>query len=835
MKRRILSVILAALLIFSVIPLSFAFAKAIGDVDGNGTVAAADARLALRASVGLETFDEETKKAADVNFDGQVQASDARIILRASVGLEELKDPHTHSYASEVTKQANCTEKGIKTFTCECGDTYTEDIEATGHTEVKDAAVAPACTATGKTEGSHCSVCNTVIKAQTAVPAAGHTEVKDNAVAPTCTAAGKTEGSHCSVCNTVIKAQEDVPATGIHVESELDSSTVKKVTCRENGYTGDEKCKICGAVTKTGEVITSTGEEHEMGTVSVEASCTQDGYTATKCKNCEYFIESTYVPGEKAKGHTFGTPEIINPTCTEQGYTLETCTVCKADSKTNYTDAEGHSYDWKTTKAATCEETGSRTGTCSVCGNVTTEIIGLQACTPSTRTTKIAGSKDNNISCKEVIECTVCEKVISEAQTDNAHITTQSNTTLATCTEDGTKDLACRYCNYTKHVTYEAAKGHTNDKAVRVEPTCTADGYVEFSGECTRCNETFDSTTIVLKAKGHNPTGVQTCTTSVTCTVCRETLENALGHDYSVTAAAYNTDIDTFFCSRCGAQTDDALAVFNNIANKIIERPFYNSFSKLPNIYYVDKTAIDTSYSRFDFGIYTSAIRSLYEDEMANTPDDYSPVRRSSIIAQLPLRADRTAVSLLTQQDIDSITVEKLTGIKISDVLSDYATKYTVGTTEYDLTKYKNVTINEDVIKVTIDVKNEKYSQVKNLKDDELTSLQKIYDINIRDDANEYKNENGELKMTETESGDGYEISMTMSLREITSDAKVTYYFKADTYEPIIALYNTDMTMDQTIDMSFKIGLFSLNGELDPIISTNYTRAYLFPNFFEQY
>lgn len=41
---------------------------------------------------------------------------------------------HTHSYdAGVVTKEATCTEDGVKTFTCECGDSYTEVITATGH------------------------------------------------------------------------------------------------------------------------------------------------------------------------------------------------------------------------------------------------------------------------------------------------------------------------------------------------------------------------------------------------------------------------------------------------------------------------------------------------------------------------------------------------------------------------------------------------------------------------------------------------------------------------------------------------------------------------------
>ncbi len=60
-----------------------------GDVDGNGLVAAADARYALRASVGLENFDDAQTKASDNDGKAGVAAADARLILRASVGLED--------------------------------------------------------------------------------------------------------------------------------------------------------------------------------------------------------------------------------------------------------------------------------------------------------------------------------------------------------------------------------------------------------------------------------------------------------------------------------------------------------------------------------------------------------------------------------------------------------------------------------------------------------------------------------------------------------------------------------------------------------------------------
>lgn len=62
-----------------------------GDVNGDGKITAADARLALRASVGLEDLDTVQINSSDIDGNGTITAADARLILRASVGLEDLK------------------------------------------------------------------------------------------------------------------------------------------------------------------------------------------------------------------------------------------------------------------------------------------------------------------------------------------------------------------------------------------------------------------------------------------------------------------------------------------------------------------------------------------------------------------------------------------------------------------------------------------------------------------------------------------------------------------------------------------------------------------------
>lgn len=119
--------------------------------------------------------------------------------------------PHTYIWKKEtVIKDATCTSTGIGINTCECGAEKLVTIPAKGHTSVEDAAVAATCTTTGKTTGSHCSVCGKVLAEQKATPVKNHTEVKDAAVEATVFAEGKTAGSHCSVCGTVLKKQDTV-------------------------------------------------------------------------------------------------------------------------------------------------------------------------------------------------------------------------------------------------------------------------------------------------------------------------------------------------------------------------------------------------------------------------------------------------------------------------------------------------------------------------------------------------------------------------------------------------------------------------------------------------
>ena len=98
-------------------------------------------------------------------------------------------------------------------YTCsKCGDSYTEKLPMTEHTVVTDPAVAASCTHSGRSEGSHCSVCGAVLISQKEVPPTEHTRVAAQTVSPSCTENGYTQYK-CSVCGAQLDTVT-VPATG---------------------------------------------------------------------------------------------------------------------------------------------------------------------------------------------------------------------------------------------------------------------------------------------------------------------------------------------------------------------------------------------------------------------------------------------------------------------------------------------------------------------------------------------------------------------------------------------------------------------------------------------
>lgn len=198
------------------------------------------------------------------------------IIVEANPSTTPPAQTHTHTWKTEITKAATCTEKGEQTSTCtECGATTTKTVPKAKHTYTV-VTQSGTCMETAK-EIYTCSVC-------------GDSYTKE----------GK-------------KGEHDYKLTS---ESEHDP-------CTESGE-AVYICSICGdSYTETVEPL-----GHDLSTkktVIKEATCTTEGKKAYICERCGAEIDSETIP---ATGHTPQYEVIKESGVFTTGNAHTVCTVC---------------------------------------------------------------------------------------------------------------------------------------------------------------------------------------------------------------------------------------------------------------------------------------------------------------------------------------------------------------------------------------------------------------------------------------------------------------------------------------------------------------------------
>ena len=209
-----------------------------------------------------ETIPKTSHKYADTVV-APTCTADGYTLHKCSVCGTSYKDSTTkatgHSYGNfVVTKQSTCTSEGTAIKTCtKCNATVTEKLPAKGHTAVTDKGYSATCTTAGKTDGSHCSVCNTVIKVQTVINATGHKSsgwIVDKAAS-----IGVKGSKHkeCTVCKKVLETAE-IPA--------LSRISISKasVTLSTSTYAYDGKAKKPGVTVKLNGKTLKNGTDYTV-------------------------------------------------------------------------------------------------------------------------------------------------------------------------------------------------------------------------------------------------------------------------------------------------------------------------------------------------------------------------------------------------------------------------------------------------------------------------------------------------------------------------------------------------------------------------------------------
>ena len=253
---------------------------------------------------------------------------------------------HIHNYIQIEFQNSTCIETGRKTYICECGNSYTEEISLKEHIyEISN--VEPTCEEKGYTLHT-CSYCGKSYKTNYINENGHNWDDGTTILVAKCSEYGLVQ-YHCNNCSKFKSIT--IPELG-HKTSE---EWIIEEFCSEIGCKY-QMCLICGSRINE-QKLPPTGKHKYLS----------DGY----CKECDYYSEENHQ-------HNYNETILKESSCLEIGKKLYTC-AC-GDSYTEEIVKLNHTKtDWIIDKNATCEESGSKHIECSVCKEVieTKEIEGL--------------------------------------------------------------------------------------------------------------------------------------------------------------------------------------------------------------------------------------------------------------------------------------------------------------------------------------------------------------------------------------------------------------------------------------------------------------------------
>ena len=202
--------------------------------------------------------------------------------------------PHVHQYAANTEREPSCTLAGLRKYTCECGNFYTEMIPALGHVATDwEVAAAPTTTKMG-TEQRTCSVCGVLLDSRpvnklTSTPAAS-ADASGNSQTSSSAAPNASGGNGQSQASNAPDSNASPSASG-H-SHEYQSYILKHPTCTQEGI----RSFICGCGSSYAESIERDLNSHTYRATIIPATSATQGYTVYTCVRCNYSYVDNYTP-----------------------------------------------------------------------------------------------------------------------------------------------------------------------------------------------------------------------------------------------------------------------------------------------------------------------------------------------------------------------------------------------------------------------------------------------------------------------------------------------------------------------------------------------------------